>query len=95
MLRLALDSYDDVGPHGRHKCSIDNPPGMSFVEFQDLLPDKKLPKDLVQRSPQLTLIALAFMHERSVFHTGECVTHAQEAQAEMLRYFTKQHTPRD
>ena len=90
MVRLAPDSIEVIGPHGRrHTCLIYKPLGMSFAELQDLLPDKKIPKDLVQRSPRLTLIALAFMHERSVFHTGECVTHAQEAQAEMLRYLIK------
>jgi serine/threonine protein kinase len=34
-----------------------------------LLPERKFPKDLVQRSIQLTLIGLAFMHENNVIHT--------------------------
>ncbi|RAL00093.1 kinase domain-containing protein [Aspergillus ibericus CBS 121593] len=69
MLRLVLDSFEVAGPHGTHTCLVYHPHGMSFAEFQDLLPDKKFPKDLVQRSIQLTLIALACMHESNVVHT--------------------------
>ncbi|GAQ04109.1 hypothetical protein ALT_1430 [Aspergillus lentulus] len=50
-------------------CAKAFPLGMSFTGFRDLLPEKKFPKDLVQRSIQLTLIALAFMHENNVIHT--------------------------
>ncbi|GFG14846.1 CMGC/CLK protein kinase [Aspergillus lentulus] len=69
LVRLVLDSFEVVGPHGKHTCLIDQPLGMSFTGFRDLLPEKKFPKDLVQRSIQLTLIALAFMHENNVIHT--------------------------
>lgn len=73
MIRLVIDSFEIVGPHGKHVCLIYQPLGMNFSEFQDLLPDKKFPKDLIQRSTQLTLIALAFMHENNVVHTGKFI----------------------
>jgi hypothetical protein len=44
---------------------------MSFTEFQHLLPDNKLPKELVQRGIQLILISLAFLHDNGVIHTGK------------------------
>jgi hypothetical protein len=71
LVRLVLDSFEVVGSHGKHTCLIYQPLGMSFTEFRDLLPEKKFPKDLVQRSIQLTLIALVFMHENNVIHTGK------------------------
>ncbi|GKZ40109.1 hypothetical protein AbraIFM66950_002391, partial [Aspergillus brasiliensis] len=49
LVRLVLDSFEIVGPRGKHVCLIYQPLGMSFSEFQDLLPDKKFPKDLSQR----------------------------------------------
>ncbi|KAL2862685.1 uncharacterized protein BJX67DRAFT_292184 [Aspergillus lucknowensis] len=69
LVRLVLDSFEIVGPHGKHVCLICQPLRMSFSEFQVLLPDKKFPKGLSQRSIQLTLIALAFMQKNNVIHT--------------------------
>jgi serine/threonine protein kinase len=57
---------------------------MSFTEFRDLLPEKKFPKDLVQRSIQLTLIGLAFMHENNVIHTGKCTIKSLEKQCSIF-----------
>lgn len=71
LLRLVLDLFDIEGPHGKHTCLIYQPFGMSFSEFQGLLPDNKLPKELVQRSIQLITISLSFMHENNVIHTGK------------------------
>ncbi|KAJ5223776.1 kinase domain-containing protein [Penicillium chermesinum] len=69
LVRLVLDSFEVIGPHGKHTCLVYQPLGMSFTEFQDLCPDEKLPKDLIQRSLQLILISLAFMHNNNVVHT--------------------------
>lgn len=71
LVRLVLDSFNVVGPHGRHKCLVYQPLGMNFTELQILCSDEKVPKDLIQRSIQLTLISLAFMHKNNVVHTGE------------------------
>ncbi|RAH52988.1 kinase-like protein [Aspergillus piperis CBS 112811] len=70
MLRMILDSFDVAGPEGSlFVCLIYQPLGMSFTEFQDLLPDQRFSKDLIQRSTQLILIALSSMHESGVVHT--------------------------
>ncbi|KAK2865345.1 hypothetical protein FQN49_003671 [Arthroderma sp. PD_2] len=69
LVRLVLDSFDVAGPHGNHTCLIYQPLGMSFTEFQNMSPNNMLPKDFIQRSVQLALISLAFMHENSVVHT--------------------------
>ncbi|KAE8384916.1 hypothetical protein BDV23DRAFT_176672 [Aspergillus alliaceus] len=71
LVRLVLDSFEVVGAHGKHTCLIYQPLGLSFTEFCDVLPDKTFPKDLVQRSIQLILISLAFMHENSVIEDDE------------------------
>lgn len=70
---LVLDSFEIDGPHGKHICLVYQPLGMNFTEFQKLFPDNKLPKDLTQRSIQLILISLAFMHVNHVIHTGKFI----------------------
>ncbi|KAK2759103.1 hypothetical protein FQN54_003202 [Arachnomyces sp. PD_36] len=42
---------------------------MSFTEFLDLLPENKFPEDLLQRSMQLILIGLEYLHQAKVVHT--------------------------
>ncbi|KAL2846631.1 kinase domain-containing protein [Aspergillus pseudoustus] len=69
MERLVLDSFEVSGPSGRHKCLIYQPLGMSFTVFQKLLPDSRIPKELVQRTILLILISLVFLHENGVIHT--------------------------
>ncbi|KAE8349272.1 kinase-like domain-containing protein [Aspergillus coremiiformis] len=69
LVRLVLDSFEITGPCGKYLCLLYQPHGMSFTEFRNLLPDNKFPKDLTQRSIQLLLISLAFMHDNHVVHT--------------------------
>lgn len=71
LVRVALDSFAISGPHGKHTCLLYEPLGMSFAEFQGLLPDQKLPQPLLQRIIQLTLVALIFVHENNTIHTGK------------------------
>lgn len=70
VVRMVLDQFELTGPDGKHTCLLYQPLGMSFSEFQDLLPGQKFPKEMIQRGTQLILIALAFMHEHDVIHTG-------------------------
>ncbi|KAB8222409.1 kinase-like domain-containing protein [Aspergillus novoparasiticus] len=69
LVRLVLDSFEITGPYGKHVCLTYQPLGMSFTEFRNSLPDNKFSKDLTQRSIQLVLIALAFLHDNYVVHT--------------------------
>ncbi|KAJ5675364.1 hypothetical protein N7462_008261 [Penicillium macrosclerotiorum] len=69
LVRLILDSFEISGPHGQHTCIIYEALGMSFADFQELFPNRKLPEDLLQRSLQLILISVAFIHENDIVHT--------------------------
>ncbi|KAJ5352583.1 hypothetical protein N7452_001557 [Penicillium brevicompactum] len=69
LVRLVLEQFNIPGPSGTHTCLIYQPLGMNFTELQQFCSDSKLPDDLLQRSVQLTLISLAFLHENDVVHT--------------------------
>ncbi|PYI28526.1 CMGC/CLK protein kinase [Aspergillus indologenus CBS 114.80] len=70
LVRLFVDSFEVVGPsNGKHMCLIYQPLGMSFTEFQKLLPETRFPKELAQRSLQLISIALDFLHKNDTVHT--------------------------
>ena len=70
MVRKVLDSFEVIGPNGNHECLLYQPLGMNFTEFLKLLPQNRLSKDLTQRSVQLLLIALDYLHRCDVVHTG-------------------------
>lgn len=70
-VRSVLDSFEIAGPNGNHKCLLYQPLGMSFTEFLELLPQNRFPKELAQRSVQLILIALDYLHRSNVVHTGK------------------------
>ncbi|KAK0104963.1 hypothetical protein ONS95_005224 [Cadophora gregata] len=68
-VRRVLDSFEIAGPNGNHKCILYQPLGMSFTEFLRLLPEHRFPKELAQKSIQLILIALDYLHQCDIFHT--------------------------
>lgn len=70
-VRSILDSFEVAGPNGNHKCILYQPLGMSFTEFLRLLPQNKFPKELAQKSVQLILIALDYLHRCDIVHTGK------------------------
>jgi serine/threonine-protein kinase SRPK3 len=74
MVRTVLDSFAIAGPNGNHRCMLYQPLGMSFTEYLKLLPQNRFPKDLAQRSVQLLLIAVDYLHQCHVIHTGELST---------------------
>jgi serine/threonine protein kinase len=71
LVRVVLDSFELTGPHENHNCLVYEPLGMSYTEFMRLLPDNSLPTDLLQRSIQLLLVALDYLHQCDVTHTGK------------------------
>ncbi len=62
MVRKVLDSFEIAGPNGNHKCMLYQPLRISFTEYLRLLPQNRFPKDLAQRSIQLLLITLDYLH---------------------------------
>lgn len=70
LVRKVLDSFDITGPNGTHRCILYMPLGMSYTDFLKKFPEKMFPKDLVQRSIQFLLVAIAYLHQCEVVHTG-------------------------
>jgi serine/threonine-protein kinase SRPK3 len=67
---MVLDAFEITGLQGSHKCLLYQPLGMSYTEFLKRLPQKMFAKDLLQKSIQLLLLALDYLHECHVVHTG-------------------------
>ncbi|EEH03132.1 protein kinase [Histoplasma capsulatum G186AR] len=69
-VRMILDSFNIMGPTGnQHQCLLYQPLGMSYTEFLDLFPNKQMPETLLQRSMQLILLGLDYLHKAKVVHT--------------------------
>ncbi|EER39645.1 protein kinase [Histoplasma capsulatum var. duboisii H88] len=69
-VRMILDSFNIMGSTGnQHQCLLYQPLGMSYTEFLDLFPDKQMPEALIQRSMQLILLGLDYLHKAKVVHT--------------------------
>ena len=66
-----LDLFEVAGPNRNHKCMLYQPLGMSFNEFLRLLPQNRFPRELAQKSVQLILIALDYLHQCDVVYTGK------------------------
>ncbi|PGH32490.1 CMGC/SRPK protein kinase [[Emmonsia] crescens] len=69
LVRKFVDSFKVTGPNGVHQCLLYMPLGMSYTNFLKLFPEKMFPKDFVQRSIQLLLLAVAYLHQCEVVHT--------------------------
>ncbi|EED13427.1 conserved hypothetical protein [Talaromyces stipitatus ATCC 10500] len=65
LVRLVMDSFEVVGPQGKHTCLLYQPLGMNLAEFRNWFPDNKFPKGLFQRTIQLVLISVAFTHQNN------------------------------
>lgn len=70
MVRTVLDSFEVRGPNGCHKFLLYQPLGMNYTEFLKLHPKYMFAKELVQRSAQLLLLTLDYLHQCNVVHTG-------------------------
>ena len=70
-IRSVLESFEIPSPNGNHKCMLYQPLGMTFTEFLRLLPQNKFPTELAQKSVQLVLIALDYLHQCDIVHTGK------------------------
>ncbi|PYH50065.1 CMGC/CLK protein kinase [Aspergillus saccharolyticus JOP 1030-1] len=66
LVRLVLRSFVATGPHGKHRCLVYKACGMNMTKYMN---GCTLPTELGQRSLQLTLIALSFLHANQTVHT--------------------------
>lgn len=70
LLRLVQDGFQLSGPHGTHQCLLFQPLGLTLTKFRNRFPGKALSKVLLQQTLQLLLLALDFLHQAKVVHTG-------------------------
>ncbi|KAI1774674.1 kinase-like protein [Hypoxylon cercidicola] len=64
LVRVVLDDFQLTGHHGIHQCLV------FITRFRNMFPGKVLSKDLFQHTFQLVLLALDFLHQAKVVHTG-------------------------
>lgn len=71
LLRLVQENFSVTSARGTHHCLVFEPLGMSFSDFLDMFPDRRLPEKLFQQSIQLVFLGLDLLHQAGVIHTGE------------------------
>ncbi|PTU24481.1 hypothetical protein P175DRAFT_0506128 [Aspergillus ochraceoroseus IBT 24754] len=65
-----VDSFEHVGPNGRHVCLVLEPMGETLASFGTLFPKCQVPSPIIQRfTKQLLLLALDYAHRSGVIHT--------------------------
>nr|POF04075.1 serine/threonine-protein kinase srpk [Quercus suber] len=74
-IRLPQDEFEIESDQGRHQCLVFPPMGMTFTELRNMLPDKTFSKEILQRSLHPVAVALDFMHQAGVVHTGVMPEH--------------------
>lgn len=72
-VRSLLDSFDVEGPHGHHKCLVNQPLGITFGQLRDFyFSGGPLGADVTRTLLRCILDGLSFLHEEAhVIHTGE------------------------
>ena len=92
-LRVALDDFKIVGPHGSHQCLVFPTIGLTYTDYRDIFPGRALNKDVLQVTLLMVLLGLDFMHLAGVVHTGISVCGAESPPANnSLRHIPKQHS---
>ncbi|KAF1739729.1 Serine/threonine-protein kinase SRPK [Beauveria bassiana] len=69
-LRMVLDNFKVAGPHGSHECLIFAPLGLTYTDFRTLFPERGLSKEILQQTLAMLILALDFLHQIGVVHTG-------------------------
>ncbi|PYI04299.1 kinase domain-containing protein [Aspergillus sclerotiicarbonarius CBS 121057] len=76
LIRLFVDSFEVVGPsNGKHMCLVYQPLGMSFTEFQKLLPNNRFPKELAQEDEIQRPIARKVLKDREIYYSRPMPTY--------------------
>lgn len=100
-VRKVLDSFSVTGPNGRHECLLYRPLGMNLTQLLKLLPQHKFSTELAQSTVQLLLIALDYLHQCHIVHTGVSVMGKSNRSTRGVfeltgaRHLTQQRTPRN
>jgi hypothetical protein len=71
MVRRLLDTFKIPRVTGEHVCLVHEPLGPSIEMLRNTLPDRRLPKILLQNILKTLFLALDFLHnEAKMIHTG-------------------------
>lgn len=70
-VRLALDSFEVPGPDGVHPCLLYPPAGIDIRDCMRCLEGDALPENLLRPALRFVLIALDYLHQAKVIHTGK------------------------
>ncbi|RSL85834.1 hypothetical protein CDV31_016493 [Fusarium ambrosium] len=68
-LRVALDDFNIIGPHGSHQCLVFPTVGMTYMDYQNLFPQQSIPKGVLRVTLLMILLGLDFTHQAGVVHT--------------------------
>ncbi|KAL4783991.1 kinase-like domain-containing protein [Aspergillus varians] len=64
-----VDSFEHVGPKGRHTCLVLEPMGESLASFGTLFSKHQVPNPIMQRFTKQLLLALDYAHQSGIIHT--------------------------
>lgn len=70
LLRLVKEHFLIKGPGGTHLCLVFDPLGLSLTDLQNYLPGETYDKIELQQTLFLVCLALDFLHQAQVVHTG-------------------------
>lgn len=69
-ITMLEDSFEHMGPNGRHRCLIFQVMAESLASFRQWFPEKRVPNVLVQQFAAQLLEALSWAHSCGILHTG-------------------------
>lgn len=70
-VRLILDAFEIPGPYGVHPCLLYEPAGIDIRDYIHCLEGDKLPENLLRPALRFVLIALDYLHQANIIHTGK------------------------
>ena len=73
-IRTLLDSFEILGPNGKHICLVHQPLGMSLHDLKMQAQGKVFSKEVLRVSIRQLLAALDFLHKDAhIIHTGDFI----------------------
>ncbi|KAL3485704.1 kinase-like domain-containing protein [Aspergillus germanicus] len=70
-VRLPLDFFEVIRPHGVHPCLLYAPAGVDIRDFMSCLENDALPEELLRPTIRYVLLALDYLLRGNIIHTDE------------------------
>lgn len=70
-VRRVIDYFEITGPHGIHHCLLYPPAGVDISDYIHCLAGGALTVDLLRPAVRIILVALDYLHQANVLHTGK------------------------